>query len=570
MENKKKNFLFILGTNIERTKIKAYNRAISRDRDIKRLIRQGNHTRTRVVINFLACLIALCLGALTCARISPVIEVYKKLLSGTAGIASILALLTYAVSVPSLFQYVSELKGSAKETRKCVHHILSGRALKTPLELWSVLVASIMDAQLTTSAERLFNTDASVIYGGMPYYEPMVIDSVYIRWNGLTNRSYHELKRHFKKFFREYARKTILGEVEQKYFSSERRLQVSNCVFGILFFSEYLQNFIGRFNLQHETKFFIDCTNVTDKSNTVSPQCVQAAKEVMGYVTNPKFFTFHKECTTGNISLKICRLDFMDDDAHTASTFWKKLLKALESARCNHQYKKNKILRIPLKKLVVLPVKQSNPKNPLPGTMYQPEKVSDNFEAALVLGGAEQNSVLSNLINTYKWRYDGDKEVPAEYHNLGFAENILDSSGLTGSDGGPSRMAVDADYMIGTEGFVYGSSSRIYAKEDYQGNHDTHMAEIFKLTINEFPYYFIYGYHAVATKIATLKFFIYLEKGDKDNIPSDHNRRITYKLYSPDGGAFAQLRNYWDEGDPINRDKAFLEEKLNSIGNKVY
>lgn len=38
---KEKNILMIVGTNIERTKIREYKQAVSHDRDIKKLIRKG-------------------------------------------------------------------------------------------------------------------------------------------------------------------------------------------------------------------------------------------------------------------------------------------------------------------------------------------------------------------------------------------------------------------------------------------------------------------------------------------------------------------------------------------------
>ena len=90
-------------------------------------------------------------------------------------------------------------------------------------------------------------------------------------------------------------------------------------------------------------------------------------------------------------------------------------------------------------------------------------------------------------------------------------------------------------------------------------------AEIFKLEINELSYYFIYGYHAVATKIATLKFFVYLSENKEESLFSSKVKRITYKLSCPLGQTFDLLKTFWDDGDPINSNRDSLLAKLKEI-----
>jgi hypothetical protein len=185
-----------------------------------------------------------------------------------------------------------------------------------------------------------------------------------------------------------------------------------------------------------------------------------------------------------------------------------------------------------------------------------------------VLGGAEQNIVLSNLINKYKWRFDGTQKASAPFYYLGFAENIFDSFGLINNQGHPNAAPGNIDFLVGTEGFVYGKHNG-FIRSKIETDESKNKAEVFRIDINDIHYYFVYGYHAVSTKIATLKYFVYNESDDETIrntfIPGGRRSRITYSLKYMPNPSFRGLCTFWDHRDPINSDKNTLLEKLDNI-----
>lgn len=598
-----RNMLFITGTNVERTSIKNYRQAISHDPDIKKLIRKGIYLiKLKPIVSMSLSIISL----LIIPVFKLLLSFYQAMLSSSIGGVEIIkiffsfditlvpkttAALFFALSI---IQYVKAGKDYRKEfkekkptLRRALKFVFCAKAPKTALELWDILQASIMDAQLTTSAERLFDTDVSLIYGGMPYYHTILLDSIFISWKGSETANPNAIRKHYKQFFKEFSRRTILGEIEQKYFFDENHLQVSNCVFGILFLSEYLQSFIAEFFPKSEGKFYIDCDDLkTDSSVTNSEKKSQvnlefdATREIMGYATNPTFFTFsNQECTQDRI--KIHQIDFIGTksifgslpvytDAKNISAKIKMLLSnlraiiknVLRKIQLSQEYYKNGVIRIPLKKLIAIPYGQYDIENPLPQTLsfagvQQPTK-------ALVLGGAEQNIILSVLINKFKWMNDRNGISDSDFNYYGFAESAFDTRGLLQTQFHNRVVPDGVEYLIGTEGSVYGIPTRD-VRGKLIGKDHCRYAEIFKLKINELTYYFIYGYHAVATKIATLKYFVYLSEQENELLSSTNPERITYKLSCPLGKSFELLRKFWDEGDPINSNREYLLAKLKNI-----
>lgn len=580
------NMLFITGTNVERTSVKKFKREISHDRDIKKLIRIGLFSVKWIPfvgLGLVATLFILFIVPfIRGIKYNAELDVYTNILNWVQNaltfdlspipiaVTCILFAIILAGTIVEIIRYIIELKEKLPAFRKAIRVIFKLKPPKTPLELWDVLQASIMDAQLTTSAERLFDTDVSLIYGGIPYYELLLVDSVYLKWEG-SNISYRRIKSHYRKFFRDFAKKTLRSEIDSKYFSNQPRLQVSNCVFGVLFLSEYLQSFIQSQKLCNNGKYLIDCNciqnGVKDKysnryfrtNHKSEGVAYKAAMEVMGYSTNPTFFTFSKD-SDFNVTLKVCNIDFIGIDKKEGSR---------NSRREVDQFcKRNEIIRIPIKKLISLPFDQKNSNDPLPPLVLNPKNRTIKFKDVLVLGGAEQNIVLSNLINKFKWRYDGTINANAQYYYLGFAENIFDSFGLENNLDQPNTAPGNIDFLVGTEGFVYGKLNG-FIRSKIEQDESKNKAEVFRLDINGIHYYFVYGYHAVSTKIATLKYFVYNESTNKrirnTFIPGKYNNRITYSLIYAPHPDFKGLCAFWDLQDPINSDKFALLEKLNNI-----
>lgn len=361
-------------------------------------------------------------------------------------------------------------------------------------------------------------------------------------------------------------------------------------MFGILFLSEYLQSYIKEFFPESIGKFYIDfselITNTSESNQGESYQdspTYAAAMEIMGYSTSPSFFTFNNQvCAQGKI--KIHNIDFISTKSifgfaalkakpkglinkvkflqKEFGSLAKKIREKNENVKLIRDQKRKGIIRIPLKKLIALPNEQHNIEDPLPQTLSfaGPDKPSK----ALVIGGAEQNIILSILINKYKWLNDRKGIFSIDFSYFGFAESAFDTQGLLETYN-HNRVAPDGvEYFIGTESSVYGIPIHdIIGKLD--GKDHCRYAEIFKLEINELSYYFIYGYHAVATKIATLKFFVYLSENKEESLFSSKVKRITYKLSCPLGQTFDLLKTFWDDGDPINSNRDSLLAKLKEI-----
>ncbi|HWQ97949.1 MAG TPA: hypothetical protein VN538_07660, partial [Clostridia bacterium] len=508
-----RNMLFITGTNVERTSIKNYRQAISHDRDIKRLIKNGLFTLKKlphiaflfffifllidVGLNIIIPVILMSDPSLSVNKLISVLAPFDiNLVSLTFAVVSLfLSLILFIIGV---WDYVKDGGEKIKNIIKAWKLIFRTKSVSNPLELWDVLQASIMDAQITTSAERLFSTNVALMYGGVPYYDLLLIDSIYLKWVGANNATRGRLRNHYRQFFKLFAKRTILGEIEQNYFPKSDRLRVSNCVFGILFFSEYMQSFIKRFFPKMIGKLYIDCEKLRQPSSfwdSVDPtQSVSefAAKAILGYATNPSFFTFSDRAnSTGEICID--HIDFVSKKSiFKPETLKSRVAAHMKRIRINNYCRKNQIIRIPIKKLISLPFGQVDPKNPLPKTLALIDKNDHKFSGVLVLGGAEQNIILSTLINTYKWRKDQGGNSKSDNHYYGFAENVFDAKGLLQTEFHPEIAPSDVEYLIGTEGFVYGMPYRsILGKIKDIDN--CRQAEVFKLVINSLPYYFIYG-----------------------------------------------------------------------------
>lgn len=217
------NMLFITGTNVERTSIKNYRQAISHDRDIKKLIRKGLYsTRFNPIASMLLSMLSIIivpswklivslLDAINNANLTWG-ELVKILFSFDIKLVSTITAVLFIVI--SIFQYMKagsdyrkEFQKDKPDLRRAFKFLFCSKAPKTPLELWDILQASIMDAQLTTSAERLFDTDVALIYGGMPYYETMLLDSIYISWEGQEKIKPVKIQKHYREFFQRILKK---------------------------------------------------------------------------------------------------------------------------------------------------------------------------------------------------------------------------------------------------------------------------------------------------------------------------------------------------------------------------
>lgn len=589
-----RNMLFITGTNLERTMLKDFQRVICRDRDIRRLIRIGRYElRWKPVVSMIGFLVILSwfIGSI-CEPLSELIEKLPLYFLRLVPLAiSFFPFATFASFIQSTPDQIKKFSFKWKELKPAFGFIFKSIPPKSPLELWNILQGSIMDAQITTSAERLFDTDVALIYGGMPYYELLLIDKIHFSWICSNDLNFRKINRQYNKFFRNYSKSTVLAEIRQKYYKDSVRLQISNCVFGILFFSEYLQSFIRDNFKPLKEKIYIDCSKLHPPDTLVNDykelyqklyKQYYAANELMGYCTNPSFFTF-KEPKNPSITLVIDRIDIIEPKSQTGTVNIFKRLQTEFELRCNERNARlSGKLSVPIKKTISVPINQTDLCNPVPDLVLKHfSKDSETREAlvlggaeqnskdsktreALVLGGAEQNIIISNLVNAYKWRPDRTGQPQRDHHYYGFAENAFDSQGLLEINPDQKIPPKGVEYLIGTEGFVYGLPDRKILGKKADEN-DQRCAEIFRLDLDGFNFYFIYGYHAIATKISSLKFFIHLANGMTAYIPQNDRSRITYTLTNKKDGTFKELRDFWDEGDPINSDELSLKTKLNSI-----
>lgn len=91
------------------------------------------------------------------------------------------------------------------------------------------------DSLIATSAERLFDTNVSLIYGGQPYYDVIAIDSIYIGWETKKPIKYSVIERHYKKFFTVSRKRQLLEKLKETIFLKRIAYKLAIVFLGFCF-----------------------------------------------------------------------------------------------------------------------------------------------------------------------------------------------------------------------------------------------------------------------------------------------------------------------------------------------
>ncbi|WP_278343298.1 hypothetical protein, partial [Parageobacillus thermoglucosidasius] len=171
MNDKLAKILLLGGNNIDKKQMLDVQRRINHDKDIKRLIRYGKY-------NYRLLLVILIFSVFFYFNIIDFIKTIKTFqpfdLSLNFALLGTIALLSWEIA---------NIKHMIRDTSKEVFNIFtylrytwSGKAPKTPADLWFMINSSISDTQAIVPALRKFNDRVSFSYTGEPYFKVRPID----------------------------------------------------------------------------------------------------------------------------------------------------------------------------------------------------------------------------------------------------------------------------------------------------------------------------------------------------------------------------------------------------------
>lgn len=511
MNDKLAKILLLGGNNIDKKQMLEVQRRINHDKDIKRLIRYGKY-------NYRLLLVILIFSIFFYFNIIDFIKTIKTFqpfdLSLNFALLGTIALLSWEIA---------NIKHMIRDTSKEVFNIFtylrytwSGKAPKTPADLWFMINSSISDTQAIVPALRKFNDRVSFSYTGEPYFKVRPIDSITIQLK-ISWSNFIRIYFNYRKLFKEYSIETLTSHAEgAKFLLLERKLISSLSVFGILFASKF-------FKILLKDKFSLINMEINPK---LSEEETRFAKEFIELCTSPQKLSWGlNEQKTPNLkeilNLSITEITFLDDGKRNHwIRDWSQQLKNIFSKR----------IKIPVKKFIAVP------------TCHFQKKLKDHW--VICLGGAEQHLGLVHLVNKHRWENNKSQII-------GIAENEFDDIRQT-------------RFQIGTESLVYGINRILSGREINQSSQTK--AEIFSFPSSDTHVISIYGYSAPLTKMATLFFLEKLREGKEEYWPwkrEEVKNIITYELELKKGETLfqSQALNEWDENDIMNEmDTDFFEK----------
>lgn len=453
--------VFFVGNNVDKGKLDNVMTKVSRDRDLRRLIREGRNIILKTII-----IVGISVGTAIAGMLNESIVMP----------ASIVAFL---LAVQAIYSFIGDIKDTTDKTMQWFNYIkyyFSAKSPRTPLDLWRFMQGSVADIQMLNTCEHINQEKFDVVYAGLPYYEPVYIDSVVLDWKQKGNifvRIYKIIRQYmaYRKFYKEYAEKTIIAKADAKFFKNgHNHLECSNAGFGMLFFTQYIHNEIVRRGEKHKDKIKISI-NIQEDDEKVREKKQKCVYQWMQYCTTPEIF----EIVVGDeaeATIKVIDIS-MDEN---------KLRKG--NKICKFLY------RIPIKRFIVYPANNIS-KNEYP----LPDQYVQNESTIFCIGGAEQNLALQCVVNYYRWNENGKLKI-------GYAENVFEN-------------VSDEGFLMGTEGLVYGvrkdAIGRLVPQKEASCK-----AEVFCLnfekTMPKTKFYEIYGYSAMATKMSLCKLMHSLSK----------------------------------------------------------
>lgn len=477
MDEKRDRYLFLCGNNIDKALQMDVQRNISQNKDAKRLIKFGTWKLCFSFIFVALSLAFLIIGFYQVVQSKEYIEYFD--------IASVIAFILCVKFMYNLLSDIKSLKEQGMELVKYIRYlfIFSKDRPKSPLDIWCQLPGSLVDAQMINTIHKIVADNANekveidVMYTGIPYYDVEFIYNVYVRWED-GSKGIKAVRRQFMrwwharyKFFAEYSFKTVIAIAKKEYFNGKvKKVSFSNAIFGILFSSTYFKSELDRIDYFCDKKIKIDIDIDDDEDKKWCTEWIKSA-------TASNCFTLNEE------------------DKGTENKDYLKL-KIVGIKRQGQRKAKRKwglgVINIPVTRFYVYPRGRDNlPKaiNPYPATL------DANFKyKVFCLGGAEQNMALQHIVTEAKW---SSKDRIQGYNKIGIAENVFDELKQDG-------------FLVGTEGLVYGIREKLLGRR-VPDQDNSCRAEVYNLKWKEYDnidFYGVYGYSAMATKIA-LCYLIY-------------------------------------------------------------
>lgn len=477
-----KRRVLLVGNNVDKRELFETMDKISKDWDIKRLIFQG-----RFIIYLRLVLFILLLGHSISALVTSDFFLNINELSIRVSLNLLLATLTILGALALLYELVSSIKDireQSMELRKYFRYTISKSVPRTPLDMWRFIQGSVADIQMYNTIRNLSEVDDAenqiqyeVCYTGMPYYTTHCLDSIYVKWNtetlkGIKRKQKLGTRMSLWRFFNQYCQDTILAMAEKSYFKeNNKHVEYSNSVFGILFSSMYFQKEIEQANIKLAKKLKVNIViGGYPEEDTLLKE--KLALEWMKMVLAPEYFEIE---VNGKGKADIEVLDITCFEDKNKLEFWDRIKKDW------------RLRRLPIKRYIVLPVDGEE----IPRSI---SKKNEEEIEIICIGGAEQNMALQHTVNCYRW------SEPEGKRKVGFAENIWDG-------------AFCDDFLMGTEGLVYGVRDNVIGRMmDDKGI--SCKAEVYKLDfpVNKFSFYGVYGYSAMASKIALCELIYCLDK----------------------------------------------------------
>lgn len=510
-----KEYIFLLGNNIDRKFLVDVKKKISKDKDIRKLIRYSRRLIFIEIVLLLCSLTPILVEMIKNLNLDFILEYIRdyggeEFIKLLMNCISVVFSFTFLIAFYNFIKNIQEVRQEGLKFFKYIQYLLSPSAPRVPSELWSFFSGSVMDAQIISAFQSMLtfkninreSIKIKTMYAGKPYYTSYYIDSIYIKWN-CSNDWFEKIKikRRYKKFLKEFSFKTYIQTEDKTAFKDEnQRIGYSNCVFGMYFSSQYLKKELetqGKVVRQlarpktDDEKYRI-CIKISDKEKS------EIANEWMRYSTDPSSFTISSSADeiNNNSIIEVVDINYFPQKERKLKH---RLVDQFTKWRCQRGS-----IRIPIKKIIVFP----NENNEMGQNYYFPysKKSYDNNIVYVCLGGAEQNLALQHLILTYQWNYES-----SEKSLFGLAENEFETLN-------------NNLFMMGCENFVYGfRNTRMnrdnMVSDDTPIEKHSNYATIYELNLKSVKnrFYGIYGFSAMATKIAAL-YFLYNLIEQKDII----------------------------------------------------
>lgn len=534
-----KKRIILVGNNVNKGELFDVMNLISRDRDIKNLIFRG---RFMIFLRFGGLLILLYYSISSLISEDYFGQINQLNLIGSLNLfTQVVIIISIAFLVYGLVTSLNDIKEQSMGIFKYLRYTLSKNVPHSPHDIWRFLQGSVADIQMYNTIRNLSAIDGNgdnlkydICYTGVPYYDTYCLDSIYIKWNpqkGGISKYFTAEGTYFSylSFLNKYCQSIIIAMAEKAYFrEGNKHVEYSNSVFGMLFSSMYFKSEIERCNKKYEQKIKVNIKIKDDESGIKK----KLALEWMKMVLTPDVFEIS--------------VDGMDALIEVTDIT---LMGGSNKKVVEHKASINDIglRRIPIKRYIAIPRDGEE----LPKSILRDG--SGELEVVCI-GGAEQNMALQHAVNCYRWDSIDDEK------KIGFAENVWDG-------------VFCSDFLMGTEGLVYGVRDDVMGRVlDDKGI--SCKAEVYRLNFGKrdssLSFYGVYGYSAMASKIALCELIYCLDKTDRNGmklrqfIPNEHMEMksiLDYILTKEENKSIFETKTgkEWDDKDLMNHAKDLLE-----------